>query len=240
MDTSKATLDRSLSASSLARKPSVGEDPLAMTIEFLRARLLSERSVSKAARERAEHLTKKVTELEHRLEQEIQLRKSVESARLEALSKYREELITDYGYFFASNNGEEDGEGFLQEDGESFVQSSGLEDEKGSSMDRTENKEDSSMHLDCGQDQNEGIMNDDEEAEQMGREKGILAWGRRRGMRKLQDKEWGLSTDRFGRNFSQKSFSAASADGESPQKKWVGKSVRQIRKKRKQGTRYKF
>ena len=33
----------------------------AMTIDFLRARLLSERSVSRAAKERADHLAKRVS-----------------------------------------------------------------------------------------------------------------------------------------------------------------------------------
>lgn len=36
------------------------EDTTAMTIEFLRARLLSERSVSKSARQRADELAKRV------------------------------------------------------------------------------------------------------------------------------------------------------------------------------------
>jgi len=37
------------------------EDSPMMTIEYLRARLLSERSVSKAAKERAEELAKRVS-----------------------------------------------------------------------------------------------------------------------------------------------------------------------------------
>lgn len=42
------------------RKTSSMEDSTAMTIEFLRARLLSERSVSRSARQRADELAKKV------------------------------------------------------------------------------------------------------------------------------------------------------------------------------------
>ena len=37
------------------------EDSSAMTIEFLRARLLSERSVSRTARQRADELAKRVS-----------------------------------------------------------------------------------------------------------------------------------------------------------------------------------
>lgn len=42
------------------RTSSSMEDTTAMTIEFLRARLLSERSVSRSARQRAEELAKRV------------------------------------------------------------------------------------------------------------------------------------------------------------------------------------
>lgn len=41
-------------------KASSMEDSNAMTVEFLRARLLSERSVSRSARQRADELAKKV------------------------------------------------------------------------------------------------------------------------------------------------------------------------------------
>lgn len=49
-----------LTGVALSRKPSSGEDVMTMTIEFLRARLLSERSASKAAKQRALQLGKKV------------------------------------------------------------------------------------------------------------------------------------------------------------------------------------
>lgn len=45
----------------LCRKPSSGDDVMTMTIEFLRARLLSERSASKAAKLRVQQLAKKVS-----------------------------------------------------------------------------------------------------------------------------------------------------------------------------------
>lgn len=44
----------------LHRKPSSGDDVMTMTIEFLRARLLSERSASKAAKLRVQQLATKV------------------------------------------------------------------------------------------------------------------------------------------------------------------------------------
>lgn len=45
------------------RKNSAMEDSKGMTIEFLRARLLSERSVSRTARQRADELAKRVSSL---------------------------------------------------------------------------------------------------------------------------------------------------------------------------------
>jgi hypothetical protein len=45
---------------SLYRKTSSGDDVMVMTIEFLRARLLSERSASKSAKLQIQQLTKKV------------------------------------------------------------------------------------------------------------------------------------------------------------------------------------
>ncbi len=46
---------------SFCRKPSSpGDDVMTMTIEFLRARLLSERAASKAAKHEADQLSKKV------------------------------------------------------------------------------------------------------------------------------------------------------------------------------------
>ncbi|OEL24447.1 hypothetical protein BAE44_0014537 [Dichanthelium oligosanthes] len=58
----------------------------AMTIDFLRARLLSERSVSRAAKERADHLARRVAELEEQLRTVTAQRRKVERAAAEVLA----------------------------------------------------------------------------------------------------------------------------------------------------------
>ncbi|MCO5603107.1 hypothetical protein L7F22_057252 [Adiantum nelumboides] len=223
----QTTTDPSSSSSPLER-PSGEEDPAAMTIEFLRARLLSERSVSKAARERAQQLAKKVSELEERLEVEIQLRKKLEADRLEILLKYKAELSEEYGDFFASCLGERDeialgSPDFRKHDtNEEYVSFAPIEDGEGmpncglEQLDRS----DSSQQL-----SREEANDDDDETDHSGQDKGVLLWGRRKGSRK----EFGYGSDWPGRNLSQRSLT--SNDGESPQKKWAGKSVRQIRKR---------
>ncbi|MCO5599072.1 hypothetical protein L7F22_053171 [Adiantum nelumboides] len=224
----QTTTDTSSSSSPLERRPSGEEDPAAMTIEFLRARLLSERSVSKAARERAQQLAKKVSELEDRLEVEIQLRKKLEADRLEILLKYKAELSEEYGDFFASCLGERDeialgSPDFRKHDtNEEYVSFDPIEDGEGmpncglEQLDRS----DSSQQL-----SREEANDDDDETDHSGQDKGVLLWGRRKGSRK----KIGYGSDWLGRNLSQRSLT--SNDGESPQKKWAGKSVRQIRKR---------
>ncbi|CAL9197279.1 unnamed protein product, partial [Musa hybrid cultivar] len=61
-------------------------DSTAMTIEFLRARLLSERTVSKAAKERSEQLATRVMELEEQLRIVSIQRRKAEQAATEAIS----------------------------------------------------------------------------------------------------------------------------------------------------------
>ncbi|KAL5717115.1 hypothetical protein ACHQM5_010184 [Ranunculus cassubicifolius] len=56
------------------------EDSTAMTVEFLRARLLAERSVSKSAKQRADELAQKVLELEEQIKLVTQPRKEAEKA----------------------------------------------------------------------------------------------------------------------------------------------------------------
>uniref|UniRef100_A0A0E0L359 Uncharacterized protein n=1 Tax=Oryza punctata TaxID=4537 RepID=A0A0E0L359_ORYPU len=58
----------------------------AMTIDFLRARLLSERSVSRAAKERADQLTKRVAELEEQVRAVMAQRRKAERAAGEVLA----------------------------------------------------------------------------------------------------------------------------------------------------------
>ncbi|XP_078434715.1 uncharacterized protein LOC144705770 isoform X2 [Wolffia australiana] len=61
-------------------------DSTAMTIQFLRARLLSERSVSRSARQRADHLAKRVRELEDQVREVMDQRQQAEKAANEVLS----------------------------------------------------------------------------------------------------------------------------------------------------------
>ncbi|KAH7680602.1 hypothetical protein IHE45_05G003500 [Dioscorea alata] len=61
-------------------------DSTEMTIEFLRARLLSERSISRTARQRADQLAKRVMELEEQLRAVTIQRKKAEKAAVEVLA----------------------------------------------------------------------------------------------------------------------------------------------------------
>ncbi|XP_062207509.1 uncharacterized protein LOC133909203 [Phragmites australis] len=61
-------------------------DSTAMTIDFLRARLLSERSVSRAAKERADELAKRVAELEEHVRAVTGQRRQAERAAAEVLA----------------------------------------------------------------------------------------------------------------------------------------------------------
>ncbi|KAJ7555514.1 hypothetical protein O6H91_05G042500 [Diphasiastrum complanatum] len=69
------------------RKLTLGEDPAAMTIEFLRARLLSERAISKSAKQQTEQLAKKVIELERILQAEVERKRLSQIAAEQALTK---------------------------------------------------------------------------------------------------------------------------------------------------------
>ncbi|KAJ6901676.1 hypothetical protein NC651_019443 [Populus alba x Populus x berolinensis] len=62
------------------------EDSTAITIEFLRARLLSERSVSRTARQRADELAERVAELEEQLRIVSLQRMKAEKATADVLS----------------------------------------------------------------------------------------------------------------------------------------------------------
>ncbi|PUZ53871.1 hypothetical protein GQ55_5G085000 [Panicum hallii var. hallii] len=61
-------------------------DSTAMTVDFLRARLLSERSVSRAAKERADELAKRVAELEEQVRAVTAQRRQAERAADEVLA----------------------------------------------------------------------------------------------------------------------------------------------------------
>ncbi|KAL5221783.1 hypothetical protein ABZP36_026496 [Zizania latifolia] len=61
-------------------------DSTAMTVDFLRARLLSERSVSRAAKERADDLANRVAELEEQVREVTAQRRHAERAATEVLA----------------------------------------------------------------------------------------------------------------------------------------------------------
>ncbi|PNT71157.1 hypothetical protein BRADI_2g23810v3 [Brachypodium distachyon] len=77
----------------------------AMTIDFLRARLLSERSVSRAAKERADQFSKRVAELEEQLRTVTTQRRKAERAAAEVLAilesqgfdRFSDAADSDYG-----------------------------------------------------------------------------------------------------------------------------------------------
>ncbi|GAB2212040.1 hypothetical protein Droror1_Dr00025384 [Drosera rotundifolia] len=84
----------------------VGDSNL-MTIEYLRARLHSERSVSKAARERADELAKRVEELEEQLEIVTLQRKRAEKATLDVLAVLENHGVSDISEVVYSGSEEE-------------------------------------------------------------------------------------------------------------------------------------
>ncbi|KAF7820247.1 myosin heavy chain, striated muscle [Senna tora] len=83
------------------------EESNAMTIEFLRARLLSERSVSRSARQRADELAKKVMELEEQLKLVSLQRKMAEKATADVLAILENQGITDFSEEFDLGSDEE-------------------------------------------------------------------------------------------------------------------------------------
>uniref|UniRef100_A0A0R0HWA1 Uncharacterized protein n=1 Tax=Glycine max TaxID=3847 RepID=A0A0R0HWA1_SOYBN len=86
------------------RVTSCMEDSSAMTIEFLRARLLSERSISRSAKQRADELAKKVMELEEQLKTVILQRKMAENATADVLAILESQGISDVSEEFDSGS----------------------------------------------------------------------------------------------------------------------------------------
>ncbi|XP_061352183.1 uncharacterized protein LOC133297128 isoform X2 [Gastrolobium bilobum] len=86
------------------RNTSCMEDSTAMTIEFLRARLLSERSISRSARQRADELAKKVMELEEQLRMVTLQRKMAEKATADVLAILENQGISDVSEEFDSGS----------------------------------------------------------------------------------------------------------------------------------------
>ncbi|KAK6929091.1 hypothetical protein RJ641_005296 [Dillenia turbinata] len=89
------------------RKTTDMEDSNAMTIEFLRARLLSERSVSRTARQRADELAKRVLELEEQLRIVSLQRKKAEKATADVLAILENHGLSDFSEEFDSSSDQE-------------------------------------------------------------------------------------------------------------------------------------
>ncbi|KAI9124395.1 hypothetical protein K1719_004317 [Acacia pycnantha] len=83
------------------------ENSDAMTIEYLRARLLSERSVSRSARQRSDELAKRVKELEEQLKLVTLQRRKAERATEDVLAILENQGITDFSEEFDLGSDEE-------------------------------------------------------------------------------------------------------------------------------------
>ncbi|KAG6414848.1 hypothetical protein SASPL_122222 [Salvia splendens] len=90
------------------RKTENMEEPDSMTIEFLRARLLSERSVSKTARERAHELANRVAELEEQLKFVSLQREKAEKATSDILLVLKKHEIGVVSEEFDSSSEQEE------------------------------------------------------------------------------------------------------------------------------------
>ncbi|TMW97248.1 hypothetical protein EJD97_005925 [Solanum chilense] len=88
-------------------RKTVGMENSSMTIEFLRARLLAERSVSQTARQRADELAERVLELEDQLKIVSLQRKKAEKATAAVLSILENEGISDASEEFDSGSDQE-------------------------------------------------------------------------------------------------------------------------------------
>nr|XP_043617699.1 uncharacterized protein LOC122589473 [Erigeron canadensis]XP_043617700.1 uncharacterized protein LOC122589473 [Erigeron canadensis]XP_043617701.1 uncharacterized protein LOC122589473 [Erigeron canadensis] len=84
------------------------EDSTAKTIDYLRARLLAERSVSRTARQRAYELGKRVTELEKQLKYVSLQRKKAEKATVEVLAILESHGRNDLSEPFDSSSDQEE------------------------------------------------------------------------------------------------------------------------------------
>ncbi|KAF6175303.1 hypothetical protein GIB67_009049 [Kingdonia uniflora] len=92
----------------LHSKITVMEDSTNMTIEFLRARLLSERSASRSARQRADELAKKVVELEEQLKIATLQRAKAEKETVEVLAILKKNGINDFSQILRNSNSDQE------------------------------------------------------------------------------------------------------------------------------------
>ncbi|KAK3166019.1 hypothetical protein QOZ80_1AG0040520 [Eleusine coracana subsp. coracana] len=89
-------------------------DSTAMTIDFLRARLLSERSVSRAAKERADELAKRVAELEEQVREVTAQRRQAERAAAEVFA-----ILESQGHLLSDDDGSGGSDQDQDDDGKS-------------------------------------------------------------------------------------------------------------------------
>lgn len=82
-------------------------DSTAKTVEFLRARLLAERAVSRTARERADELAKRVVELEDQLKIVSLQRKKAEKATADVLAILEDRGLSDFSEEIDSSSDQE-------------------------------------------------------------------------------------------------------------------------------------
>ncbi|KAK0591533.1 hypothetical protein LWI29_003441 [Acer saccharum] len=92
----------------LDQRTNSGMEDSAMTIEFLRGRLLAERSVSKSARQRADELARRVEELEEQLKIVSLQRKKAEKATADVLAILENNGISDISETFDSSSDQEE------------------------------------------------------------------------------------------------------------------------------------
>ncbi|XP_042520716.1 uncharacterized protein LOC122094106 [Macadamia integrifolia] len=83
------------------------EDSAKMTIDFLRARLLAERSVSKSARQRADELAERVVALEEQLKAVTLQRNKAEKATAEVLAILGNHRLSDFSETYDSSSDQE-------------------------------------------------------------------------------------------------------------------------------------
>ncbi|CAD6235867.1 unnamed protein product [Miscanthus lutarioriparius] len=103
-------------------------DSTAMTVDFLRARLLSERSVSRAAKERADELAKRVAELEEQVRAVTAQRRQAERAAAEVLAVLESQGFGGHLSDVADDSGHDSGE---EDDGKRRGDTAGATGEEG-------------------------------------------------------------------------------------------------------------
>ncbi|XP_066307460.1 uncharacterized protein [Miscanthus floridulus] len=106
-------------------------DSTAMTVDFLRARLLSERSVSRAAKERADELAKRVAELEEQVRAVTAQRRQAERAAAEVLAVLESQGFGGHLSDVADDSGDSGHDSGEEDDGKRRGDTAGTTGEEG-------------------------------------------------------------------------------------------------------------